>query len=363
MVQWEEDTSILVTKLVALVLIALTTLLGAAAAFKLKSHIGSNSLLLHASNALSVGIFVSAALAHLLPDSIEDLEQSGIVLKLFTDREFPLAYVSCIVGILIAMAVESWTLASSPDIKVAAASGQRLSHTLTVVPQQTFFDSSDCDQESHSPETRASLNPVQEPLLAEGACNEPHDHVLLQKDHIDANPALLVYQEPSDPHRGGVHHHHVSFHHGEGLVGFALAILLSFHSLIEGVALGSAASSRDSWILAIAILAHKWAEALGVTLSLVRAHVDFKLGVKVVVMYAAMTPLGIIISSFATGFLGHSTSQVVQGVMSSFTSGVFLYSGIIHSAHEDYCGTYGSLIKFVCAMLGAALMVIVSFWA
>jgi len=55
------------------------------------------------------------------------------------------------------------------------------------------------------------------------------------------------------------HHHH--FKAKSNLTPYLLLIALSVHGFFEGIALGIQNSLKDAIILAVAILAHKWAES------------------------------------------------------------------------------------------------------
>lgn len=51
---------------------------------------------------------------------------------------------------------------------------------------------------------------------------------------------------------------------------------MGIHSFFGGVALGVARNSSECWNMIIAIVAHKWSEALTVGISFVSAEIDVK---------------------------------------------------------------------------------------
>jgi solute carrier family 39 (zinc transporter), member 1/2/3 len=108
--------------------------------------------------------------------------------------------------------------------------------------------------------------------------------------HIIATSAFLLTLVVERLLLHGHHHHHGHGHdhvrdHGakaEGLlssggaddaaVPYVLALVLAVHSLFEGLALGVAADVGRATVLLVAILGHKWMEAAGVGVSMVRQN-------------------------------------------------------------------------------------------
>ena len=73
-------------------------------------------------------------------------------------------------------------------------------------------------------------------------------------EHEEKHAILL------DKARKEGHHHHIDISTGS-LVPYILALVLSIHSFIEGLALGVQSDVTQTTILLIAIASHKWIEA------------------------------------------------------------------------------------------------------
>ena len=118
----------------------------------------------------------------------------------------------------------------------------------------------------------------------------------------------------------------------KALVPLLLTIVLSVHSFIAGMALGVEESDAAAVPTLIAILAHKWVEAISLGVSVVRVTPDRRIllrccpvpavdiceysnavPVRVLVIFGAMSPLGI----FAGWALQALTSGLLQDVVSA----------------------------------------------
>lgn len=60
------------------------------------------------------------------------------------------------------------------------------------------------------------------------------------------------------------------------MTAYILLLAMGIHSFFGGVALGVARNSSECWNMIIAIVAHKWSEALTVGISFVSAEIDVK---------------------------------------------------------------------------------------
>ena len=150
--------------------------------------------------------------------------------------------------------------------------------------------------------------------------------------------------------------------HGE-TVGFAqlTVIMLSVHSFLEGAALGLS----DSWalmaVIFIAILAHKWAASFALAVQISKSHLSTKIGLLLFLVFAAMTPLGILSGAVV---MDHVKSfPLLEPVFISLAAGTFLYLGTLHGLKravmvEKCC----NLKNFGFVIVGFSIMAIVAIW-
>lgn len=140
------------------------------------------------------------------------------------------------------------------------------------------------------------------------------------------------------------------------------AIMLSIHSFLEGAAVGLSASFSTTFIIFIAIIAHKGAASFSLSVNLNRSSFRFIQNIIIFSIFAFMTPIGI--------FCGHwillktSHNSLLVPIFSSLAAGTFLYIGTLHGLGR------ASLIRHCCNMkefffmlTGFIVMAIVAIWS
>jgi zinc transporter ZupT len=113
---------------------------------------------------------------------------------------------------------------------------------------------------------------------------------------------------------------------------YILCVALSFHSLVEGLALGVSASARPQFVaLFLAILAHKFFAAFALGVSLVSSllpsapRAEWYRMIWAAVGFAGTTPAGALVGITVSRVLVPRVARVAAAVMSSFSAGIFLF--------------------------------------
>ncbi len=138
--------------------------------------------------------------------------------------------------------------------------------------------------------------------------------------------------------------------------------ILSIHSLLEGIALGSRDDMTLIIAIFIAILAHKWADSYSLAVQIRKNYLSAKHCWLIFIIFAFMTPLGI--------FIGHvintdlDQSNILAPVFTSFAAGTFLYIGTLHGLNkaimvERCC----NLKDYIYVIIGFSIMALVGIWA
>lgn len=152
---------------------------------------------------------------------------------------------------------------------------------------------------------------------AEGGCDHDHDY-----DH-------------SPSHRGdhGHHHHHHHDDHDDRRVSWVgLALGLSLHTAIDGVALGASVSAEAPHAhrlslaglgVFLAIVLHKPLDALSITTVMAADRWPMRVRTLVNTGFAMMCPLGAVLFRFSVVGTGQQTGVLV-GAALAFSAGVFL---------------------------------------
>lgn len=136
------------------------------------------------------------------------------------------------------------------------------------------------------------------------------------------------------------------------------ALLFSVHSLIAGLALGVQSQLGDAAVaILIAIVAHKFVEALSLAASFVREGVRLETSLLVLLVYCAMTPLGL-----AAGYLlvahGGALGGTAEPLLSSFAAGSFTFLAS-HELGSDRAAL-GRPLRAGLALGGVGVMGLVS---
>lgn len=154
---------------------------------------------------------------------------------------------------------------------------------------------------------------------------------LLLLDHV----AREVYHKSSDSNK----------------VFAVLAVLiLSIHSFLEGAALGLTTSDAVTLILLVAVIAHKWAASFALSVQINKTNFSFKSSFILFLIFACMTPLGIIIGSQVETHL--ENLPLMEPIFVSFAAGSFIYLGTLHGLER------ATLVQKCCNIKGFTFMLI-----
>lgn len=155
----------------------------------------------------------------------------------------------------------------------------------------------------------------------------------------------------------------VNEHSGNNNILFVLlsVIMLSIHSLLEGVALGIRSDFSLLLIIFIAIIAHKWAASYSLAVQIRKNNLSSKVSWLLFLFFAIMTPIGIFFGNLIN--TGLSANSIISPIFSSLAAGTFLYIGTLHGLNRavmiDKCC---NLNDYFYVLLGFSLMAIVGIW-
>lgn len=138
---------------------------------------------------------------------------------------------------------------------------------------------------------------------------------------------------------------------------YILLIALSFHGLFEGIALGLQGEFKSSLSLALAVIAHKWAEALTLGLSFAKADTEKSRFFIMIIIFSLFTPVGI-----AFGMLLSSFPSWVTATFMSLSVGTFIYIGGAEIVVEEFALTRFKWQKYLTFLLGACFILGLTIW-
>lgn len=143
---------------------------------------------------------------------------------------------------------------------------------------------------------------------------------------------------------------------------YVLTIVLSLHSIIAGYALGAGSTFQLVFVIFAAEGSHKFSAAFALGVGLVRSGIAKARALRILLLFASMTPLGIVLGAFARSRIGGDTATIVSGMVDALTAGTFLYIAIVDILEEEFATREGRWAKFAMLLCGLVLMGLLAIW-
>ena len=150
-------------------------------------------------------------------------------------------------------------------------------------------------------------------------------------------------------------------HEGD-LAPYILLLVLSFHSILAGAALGAEGSFAGSLVLLMAILAHKGSAAFALSVSILKTPGMRGQAKRLIILFSFMSPLGILVGTGLDSFLHERSGRLVEGIFDALAAATFIYVATIEIIGTEFKNETSLLAKFACLVLGLAIMAVVALW-
>ncbi|MBU0456417.1 MAG: ZIP family metal transporter [Pseudomonadota bacterium] len=170
----------------------------------------------------------------------------------------------------------------------------------------------------------------------------------------------------------GIGGHFEELHTKHTWVAFLLAILLSIHSIIEGVALGVVQTITLFLVIFIAIIAHKGSAAFALGIKMQKSELNKSFIFYLMLIFALMTPVGILFGTIISSMLHARAGNIVEALFNAIAAGTFIYIAAFHCREsnddqhcaccEEYEPPISAWIQLVCFSIGTILMAILAIW-
>ncbi|XP_034987622.1 zinc transporter ZIP1-like [Zootoca vivipara] len=245
------------------------------------------------------GVFLSACLLDIVPDSLADLRED--LSQQIPPLDFPVPELVLALGFLLVLVLE--------HIILACSERQGDEASLPLLP---------CPSPSHSEEGSLAEQQQQQRLEA----GTPHCHMGDTK-------------APS------------SFR------SLVLTLSLSFHSVFEGLAVGLQDTESKVLQLAVAILLHKTIIAASLALLLLQSRLPLRWLAASIITFALMSPLGVglgmaVMQNPDAGGSPTMTRSVLEGV----AAGTFMYITFLEILPQELNDPARRLLKVLAVLLG-----------
>ncbi len=143
---------------------------------------------------------------------------------------------------------------------------------------------------------------------------------------------------------------------------YALVLALSIHSLTAGLVLGARAGLSGALYIFVAILAHKSSAGLALGFALRRSGLEPGRAKKVVLLFAAMTPAGILAGALLSNLLRGVAGGYFDATFLAIAGGTFVYIASMDILQDEFLVAGGRLAKWLFAAAAVALMALLSVW-
>ena len=146
-----------------------------------------------------------------------------------------------------------------------------------------------------------------------------------------------------------------------------LLVVLSFHSILAGAALGAEDSAANSIVLLLAVVAHKGSAAFALTSGLLRVPVagapeSRKSIWRLLFVFALMTPLGILLGTGLQELLDGDGARVSEAVFDAFAAATFVYVATLEIIGPEFRSDDRNWTKLSALTAGLAVMALVALW-
>ncbi|CAB3397908.1 unnamed protein product [Caenorhabditis bovis] len=146
--------------------------------------------------------------------------------------------------------------------------------------------------------------------------------------------------------------------HRSVLRALTFAVAISFHSILEGFALGVQDTSGGLISLFLSLLIHKAVEAfsVGIQLSKAGSHAQLRILISTIVIYGLMTPIGSILGAFLQ--MGGKSLQKdwAMLVLESLAGGTFIYVTFVEIVAHEKQNHFNNFKQLICIGFGFLLI-------
>lgn len=147
-----------------------------------------------------------------------------------------------------------------------------------------------------------------------------------------------------------------------GPMAFILTAVLSFHSLLAGLALGAESTLAGSLAIFFAIVAHKGSAGFALGVGLQRAGVAGRRRWTALTLFCLSTPFGILAGAGLAFLASGPSGRLVEAVFDSLAAGTFLYIAVLDIIQEEFFQPTDRWPKFLLLVIGLVGMALLALW-
>ena len=140
---------------------------------------------------------------------------------------------------------------------------------------------------------------------------------------------------------------------------FLVAIALVFHSVMEGLGLGTEDEIKSTIDLAIAIMVHKGMAAYALGACVIDSNVSVKMYWLIMGTFSLASPIGVLVGFAISEF----SDSLTSACFTALAAGTFLYVALMEIIPNELKEKGNKAAKLFVLIIGFGLMSIVAIWA
>ncbi|ROT73731.1 hypothetical protein C7M84_007809 [Penaeus vannamei] len=156
------------------------------------------------------------------------------------------------------------------------------------------------------------------------------------------------------------HHHAAAVDKNVSVMGAVVVVVaLSFHSVMEGLALGLEEEPTDVWILMAALTSHKVFIAFSMSMELLEVGVSLKPFAASMIVFSLASPVGGLIGALVVAYSGDQESAgavLAPTFLQAVSGGTILYVAFCEVLERERAKPKGGMVRFLTLLLGFCLM-------
>ncbi|XP_045138579.1 zinc transporter ZIP1-like [Portunus trituberculatus] len=309
-----------------------------------------NQVALSISLCFGAGVLLSIVFLHLLPETQENF-RFAMEEELIQHTSYPVAEVAVCSGFFLVYLME--------EVIHGWVAHQKGDHD----PQETHEGPATVEEAQKEARARRRSNRVSElrhstsSVLGVTVIKEVKGYLNGSFEEEEATPDSEKNGEASSSVH--IHHRQDQVNPGLSLVGTLMVVTaLSFHGVMEGLAIGLEESIRDIWTLFAALCCHKVILAFSMSMELLQAGMKLCPFLISVSIFAFASPLGGLIGALVAGF---SDQESVAGILSTtllqaVSGGAILYVTFCEVLERERTKPMNGFLKFLALLVGFGIM-------
>ena len=138
---------------------------------------------------------------------------------------------------------------------------------------------------------------------------------------------------------------------------YMLLLAMGLHGIFAGLALGATTDQVQMVTLWLALILHKWSEALTVGVSFVSAGVKHREGSLLIAVLASLGPIGVFLGMYIATF-----GPIASGICMSISAGTLIYVATSEIIVEEFHTSVLRYTKFFAFFIGAAFIAAITYY-